>query len=78
MDAALTLPLYVWAAIGTGLTTAVVWLAKTYRDSMKSAMAEVVQLAREITKAMTENTEVIRTHAALLRAIASELEDRNK
>lgn len=71
MDADITLPGFVWIAIATGLTTAVAWLAKTWKASVEGTHAETIQLAREVTKAMVQNNEVIREHALLIRELAN-------
>jgi len=55
-DAAVTLPWPVWAALGTGLVSAVVWLAKTWKTSVETTNAQMVALVREVVAAISNNT----------------------
>ena len=69
----ITFPWFAWVAIGTALTSAVAWLANTYRSSVERTHAETVALAREVTHAMVQNTEVARSQTEILRELSSRL-----
>jgi len=55
-DAAVTLPWFVWMALGTGLVSAVVWLAKTWKTSVETTNKQMVDLVREVVSAIASNT----------------------
>lgn len=55
-DAAVTLPWFVWMALGTALVSAVVWLARTWKTSVETTNAQMVALVREVVTAITANT----------------------
>ena len=53
------------------MTTAVVWLAKTWKKSVEGTHSETTHLAREVTAALVQNTEVVREYAQVLRELAA-------
>ena len=65
-DGAITLPWAAWAVIGTALVSVVAWLAKSWRASAD----QLLTLTREVSIAMTANTEVLRECTTLLREVA--------
>ena len=63
---AITLPWFAWVALGTGLVSAVVWLAKTWKTSVETTNAQMVALVREVVTAISMNTASLN---AVLRAV---------
>lgn len=59
-EAAVTLPWFVWVAIGTGLVAAVTYLMRSYKTSVETTNAQMVALVREVVGAIAANTATLK------------------
>ena len=55
-DYAVTLPWFVWLAVGSAVVSAVVWLAKSWKASVEAQYAQMTTLVREVVGAIAANT----------------------